>query len=208
MSAAWCVRIGLAAGVLGLVACAGVRTQPQPVVEAVSAQQFVSRLTPYCGRAFPGRVLEDRPVSPEAIWQEPAVVHLRCEREGMVLALSLGEDRSRVWLLGRTRDGLHLSHAHNHPDGSPDAVTGYGGIAVEPLTSIDRVEFPADELTRHLFVSHGLEDALANVWAFEFADEHTLVYELKRPGRLFRLAFDLSSPMMPPPLPWAEMAVQ
>lgn len=208
MSARVLVATGLAIAALGLSACATQRVAAPATDEGVPAHHFSSRLTPYCGRAFPGKVIEDRPASPEAIWQEPALLFIRCERDGKVLALSLGEDRSRVWALGSTPVGFRLSHMHNHPDGSPDKVTGYGGVAIDPARSATRVEFPADASTQALFREHGMDEAVSNVWALELADENTLVYELKRPRRVFRMAFDLSSPEMPPPPPWAEMAVR
>lgn len=209
MSMSSTLRMLVAAGVLLLAACAAPGVKAPAPADAVPAAQFPTRLTPYCGRAFPGQVREERPASPEAIWQEPMVLHLRCEGDGKLFALHLGDDRSRVWLLGQTRSGLRLSHMHHHPDGEPDAVTGYGGLAIDPAGSPDRVEFPADAASRELFARHGMDEAQAHVWALELADEgKTLIYELKRPGRIFRLAFDLSQPQTPPPLPWAEAAIR
>ncbi len=208
MSARATFRVGLLAALLGLAACATVGTGKPSAGEGASPRQFLAKLTPYCGRAFPGRVLEDRPASQDPAWNAPALLFLRCERDGNVMALSLGEDRSRVWLLGSTPSGLRLSHMHSHPDGTPEDINAYGGLARDPAPSATRIEFPADEPTRKLFAEHGMRAAGNNVWALELVDENTLVYELKRRGRAFRMAFDLSSPEMPPPPPWAEMPVR
>ena len=45
-----------------------------------------------------------------------------------------------------------------------------------------------------MFVREKREVSLTNVWAFEIAPGATLTYELARPGRLFRVTFDLSKP--------------
>lgn len=198
--------IWVLSGVALLSACSS-PPSASPAGEAVDSARFVAGLSPHCERAFVGRVAVDQPPTPEAIWREPMVLHLRCEGSGRLLALSLGEDRSRVWLLGPTAAGLRLSHMHHHQDGEPADVSGYGGLATQPAASAHRVEFSADQATQQLFRAHGMDEAAANVWALELVGENTLVYELKRPGRLFRLEFDLSRPVPPPPLPWAEVPV-
>jgi hypothetical protein len=208
VSASILIRAALIAGVAGLAGCATPATSSPSTGEGVPARHFLAKLTPYCGRAFPGRVVEDQPASDDPVWNQPAVLFLRCERDGNILSLSLGEDRSRVWLLGSTPAGLRLSHMHSHPDGNPEDLNAYGGLARDPAPTATRVEFPADEPTRKLFAEHGLRASRDNVWALELADENTLVYELKRRGRTFRMAFDLSRPQTPPPPPWAEMPVR
>jgi hypothetical protein len=196
---------------IALGAVAGCTSGPASTVEGdtpKASREVVDRLNPYCGKAFPGKVLEDRPASPDAIWTAPAVLHLRCQGSGKLLALHLGEDRSRVWLLGPDRSGFRLTHMHHSPEGAPDEVSGYGGIATEPAVSPTRVEFPVDSATRQIFKDNGLDESLANVWALEFPDADTFVYELRRPGRVFRIAFDLSRTVDTPPLPWAEAALR
>jgi hypothetical protein len=45
--------------------------------------------------------------------------------------------------------------------------------------------------------------SVPNVWAIE-VHPRTLAYELRRPGRFFRVNFDLAKPAAPPPPPWGS----
>ena len=55
---------------------------------------------------------------------------------------------------------------------------------------------------RELFLREGIPQSATNVWAIEIEPGRTLAYELRRPGRFFRVEFDLTSPVPPPPAPW------
>jgi hypothetical protein len=45
---------------------------------------------------------------------------------------------------------------------------------------------------------------MTNVWAIELEPGRRYVYELARPGRLFRVEFDLTKPVAPPLPPWGS----
>ena len=45
---------------------------------------------------------------------------------------------------------------------------------------------------------------VANVWAIEVYPASMFAYELRRPKRYFRVEFDLSRPVAPPPPPWGS----
>jgi len=45
---------------------------------------------------------------------------------------------------------------------------------------------------------------VTNVWAMEFSQQKTFAYELRRPGRFFRVDFDLTRPVAAPPPPWGS----
>jgi hypothetical protein len=46
-----------------------------------------------------------------------------------------------------------------------------------------------------MFTKEGRTVSNTNVWAFEIAPGQTLTYELARPNRLFRVAFDVANPV-------------
>lgn len=45
--------------------------------------------------------------------------------------------------------------------------------------------------------------SIDNVWAMEIS-EGDFAYELRRPNRHFRVEFDLTRVVEPPPAPWGE----
>ncbi len=131
-------------------------------------------------------------------------MHMReCHADELRIPFYVGNDRSRTWVLTRTGDGLRLKHDHRHEDGTPDAVTMYGGNTTNPGTAT-RQEFPVDAAPIAMFEREGLTASLVNVWAMEIEPGQRFVYELARPGteRLFRVEFDLTSPVETPPPPW------
>lgn len=182
-----------AATALVLVACAG-ETAPAP------ADTFMTELAVHCGKAFEG-ALVSTDESDAAFASERLIMHVRnCGANEIRVPLHVGENRSRTWVITRTEDGLRLKHDHRHEDGSEDAVTQYGGDSAE-VTSASRVEFPVDQFSIDLFTREGLTASVTNVWAMEIKDD-MFAYELSRENRFFRVEFDLTSPIEPPPPPW------
>lgn len=169
------------------------------------ADEFIAALSRLCGQSYAGRVTANEPAVPEDPFDGKALVmHVReCDPARLRVPFHVGEDRSRTWVLRRTDGGLQLKHDHRHPDGSEDAVTMYGGHTTAPGTAT-RQEFPADAESRALFERAGLAASLGNVWAMEIEPGKRFVYELARPGRLFRVEFDLSQPVQNPPPTWGS----
>ena len=124
---------------------------------------------------------------------EPAVATAAADRADEVrIPFAVGEDRSRTWVITRTATGLRLKHDHRHSDGTPDALTMYGGDTVAPGTA-QRQSFPADTETLVLFEAQDRKISLTNVWALELIESRAFIYELARlTGRLFRVRFDLA----------------
>jgi len=79
----------------------------------------------------------------------------------------------------------------------------YGGDTTTAGTA-GRQEFPVDAESRDLFVKEGLQASVANTWAMEIEPAIRFVYELARPGRIFRVEFDLKQPVTVPPAPWGS----
>lgn len=100
---------------------------------------------------------------------------INCTSTDVRMPVLVGEDRSRTWIFTRTAAGLDLRHDHRHPDGSPDAVTMYGGLANTSGSALSQ-SFMADAHTFKVFP--GSE---TNVWTIGFsADGSVLTYHLDR----------------------------
>lgn len=179
-------------------ALAGCATMPQP---ASPQDVFFARLAELCGRAFEGRVTSPPVDADRTFAAERLVMHVReCRTDEIRIPFHVGANRSRTWVITRTGAGLRLKHDHRHEDGSEDALTQYGGDTAGPGTA-ERQEFPADAFSRGLFARNDIPQSAANVWAAEVRPA-IFAYELRRPGRFFRVEFDLARPVAPPPPPW------
>lgn len=191
----------LAALILALgVGCAA------PSIEAVDPHDaFLAELAGYAGQAFVGRIVADEPPEEDdAFAGQRLLMHVRRTMPGRVeIPFLVGEDRSRTWILSRTSDGLRLTHDHRNEDGSADELTRYGGETRGKGTP-QRQEFPADLLSIDLFTTHDRIASSTNVWAMEIDPGRMFAYELTRPGRIFRVEFDLTRPVPPPPAPWGS----
>lgn len=168
---------------------------------------FLANLQALCGKAFAGTVEVDQPAAPgnDAFAGKPLVMHVReCDGDTVRIPFHVGADRSRTWVVTRTATGLRLKHDHRHADGTPDAVTMYGGDTTGAGTPT-RQAFPVDAESVAMFEREGLAASVTNTWAMELQPGERFTYELARPGgRLFRLGFDLSAPVPAPPPPWGD----
>lgn len=160
---------------------------------------FWSSLQDLCGSAHEGTVVE-APAGDTTFAGKDLIMHVRtCTDDEIRIPFHVGTDRSRTWVLTRTDNGLRLKHDHRHEDGSEDDITQYGGDATAGRGTAQRQEFPADEHTSSL-----IPEAATNVWTVEVVPARTFAYALRREGtdRRFRIEFDLSSDVAPPPAPW------
>ncbi len=189
--------VAIGASALAIGACvARPATAPNP------ADAFVARLQALCGKAFAGRVVTTDPAD-AAYASQPLVMHVRtCAPGELRIPFHVGADRSRTWVITRTAAGLRLKHDHRHADGSSDAMTMYGGDTAAPGTASAQA-FPADAESIALFRREGRAVSVTNVWEVEVGDR-VFAYALRRPGRYFRVEFDLTKPVPPPPAPWGS----
>lgn len=192
------------AACLALAACAAPES---PASDPASDPQaaFMAALGQHCGKAYAGRLVSSD--AADADMQGRAmVVHFReCAEDRMAIPFHVEAadgtwDRSRTWLITRTEDGLRLKHDHRHEDGESDAVTLYGGDTASPGSATTQ-DFPADEESIAMFRANGLTASVSNVWRVE-VDNARYAYQLSREGRLFRVEFDLTEEVTPPPAPW------
>lgn len=175
-----------------LTACSG---PPDPQAA------FTDTVRTFCGQAFSGKILSTDAV--DELWrQEDIKMHVRdCSDNEIKIALHVGDNKSRTWIL-RDEDGVFaLRHDHRHEDGSPDALTFYGGL-LGSITNT-RAEFPADQSTKDLFDRENIPVSKANTWAMEARPKDGIfTYEMRRPNRDFRIEFDTRTPIDAPPTPW------
>lgn len=163
---------------------------------------FFSRLSSLCGKAYEGRIASPAVEADASFAGKPLVMHVReCSENEIRIPFHVGDNRSRTWVVTRTGTGLRLKHDHRHEDGTEDKLTQYGGDTADEGTA-QRQEFPADQFSKDLFLKERNAQSVTNVWAMEVLPEQMFAYELRRPGRFFRVEFDLSNPAAPPPPPW------
>jgi len=171
--------------------------------QSVARSEFMDRLALLCGNAYEGTIVSNDPQDDD--WRaERIIMHVRdCSDDEIRIPLYVGEDASRTWIL-RDEDGsLALRHDHRHEDGTPDAITMYGGPASTSLSnetnSGSRQNFPADTATKEMFDREGIPASKENIWAIEVRPLSNLfAYEMSRPGRYFRIEFDTGNPVEPP----------
>ncbi|NBD96103.1 MAG: hypothetical protein GVY11_06485 [Gammaproteobacteria bacterium] len=172
--------------------------------QASPADDFWSRLQALCGEAFEGELIE-APEGENGFAGKRLLMHVReCSEQRIRIPFVVGEDRSRTWVLTRHDDRIELRHDHRHADGTPDEITMYGGASTNAGRP-DVQYFPADERTRRT-----IEAAFSNVWMMRIEPGETFSYGLRRLGtsRVFRIDFDLSDAVDPPPAPWGWEAGQ
>jgi hypothetical protein len=192
------MKIAPAFAALALAGCATVPAQQS------AHDEFFNRLSALCGHAFEGRIASPPVEADAAFAGKRLVAHVRdCSANEIRIPFHVGADRSRTWVVTRTAAGLRLKHDHRHEDGSEDKLTQYGGDTAGE-GSASRQEFPADAFSKALFTRENIPQSLTNVWAFEAEPGRFLAYELRRPGRFFRVEFDLAAPVPAPPPPWGS----
>lgn len=174
-----------------------------PVVFAQSNQTdnallFWNSLKKLCGKAYSGQVAA-APADDTTFKDKELVMHVRsCEENRIRIPFFVGEDKSRTWVLSRKDGKLILKHDHRHKDGTPDAVTQYGGMTTNKGMATRQV-FPADDETFKIIPA-----AAPNVWWIEIVDGQYFSYNLRRMGseRFFSIKFDITKEIKTPEAPW------
>ena len=185
-------RLALLIPLAALEACATTTAGGDP------QDRFFAALSDLCGRSYQGRVVSPPVEADRAFAGKALVMQVRhCGADEIRIPFRVGDDRSRTWVIARRGGNLSLSHDHRHDDGSEDRMSRYGGSAVDEGTAA-RQEFPADAYSRELFTRENIPQSVANVWAMEVHPARIFAYELRRPGRFFRVEFDLARPLAGP----------
>jgi len=191
------VRLAVKTALVGVVLTAGLAACSNASAPAeTSLQQFQTHLQSLCGQSYLGRVTSTDPQDDD--WRKEMLTlgPVTCpDTLTTVLPLAVGADKSRVWTLTLQDAGqaLDFRHAHTLKDGSPDPVTGYGGVATTSNSSALRAVFPVDDYSKNNFKENGLEASMTNIWSIDINPGKTMTYSLNREGRNFVAAFDLTS---------------
>ena len=152
------------------------------------------RLNALCGQRFEGQVVTTDAADARFVSQR-LLMHVRdCSPTEVRIPFSVGEDRSRVWIVTRTAGGVRLKHDHRHEDGTVDVLHMYGGDTASAGTA-ERQEFPVDAFSIALFNANDAAVSTTNVWAVEVHPDRMFAYELRRASRHFRVEFDLTKPV-------------
>lgn len=156
-----------------LAACAG-----RPVAPTDARAAFFDGLAGLCGARFEGAMTFPAESTGDFAGKLLVATIGPCGADEIRVPFVVGENRSRTWLFQRIDGGLQLKHDHRHEDGTPDAVTMYGGMASQ-TGSATRQSFAADAYTAAL-----IPDAATNVWTVSLSDDNrTLTYHLERHGK-------------------------
>jgi len=164
--------------------------------EKSGAQQFWNSLQNTCGNAYEGTVIE----APEndSFRGKNLIIHVKsCSETTIRIPFSVGDDKSRTFVLSYKNDRIELKHDHRHEDGTSDKVTMYGGTSSNSGLADIQV-FPADQETADL-----ISYASNNIWWITVT-ETEFTYNLRRIGteRLFTISFDLTKKVPIPSTHW------
>ena len=214
---------------LALLAGCTTPAPPGDTPAAASPQQaFWQALSSHCGKAYAGALASED--ARDADWAGKAMVAhwAACEEDRVAIAFHVEEtppssgseavgrenpwNRSRTWIVTRHGAGAEtrftLKHDHRHDDGEADAVTFYGGTSAD-AGSARAQDFPVDAESVALFTREGLDASLTNVWHVAVdpagSKDARFAYQLTRrndPTRRFRVEFDTTKAVAPPPPAW------
>jgi hypothetical protein len=150
---------------------AGCAATPAPVD---TRDQFMATLQTMCGQRFEGGLAYA--IDPNSEFANKKIsTQVNCTADGVRMPVQVGEDRSRTWIFTRPQAGLELRHDHRHADGTPDAVTMYGGMAQDGGTARSQA-FLADAYTAKL-----VPGADTNLWTVSLSEDGSvLTYRLER----------------------------
>lgn len=183
-----------AAAALFLAGCASHFEEPH---EPTDPQElFMGGLNSMCRKTYEGRVVTNDAADADFRGKRLLMTVSHCTGDEVRIPFAVGEDRSRTWVVTHGPNSLRLKHDHRHEDGTEDVLSQYGGETVSPGTET-RQEFPVDQFSKDLFTREGRTVSNTNVWAMEIRPGEMFAYELRRPGRHFRVEFDLTRPVAP-----------
>lgn len=170
--------------------------ETQDAIATSPQEQFFQNLSTLCDKIYSGSVISTDPQDEE--WRKEVLIITpgNCTETSLSIPLAVGEDTSRIWVITKTDTGLRLKHDHRHKDGTPDAVTQYGGDTQDRGTPT-RQSFPVDDYSVALFEKEGLSASVTNVWSVEITPGERFAYELSREGRFFRAEFNLAASHRP-----------
>ena len=159
-------------------ACLTFSIAPAVAHTADARDQFFATLKSMCGQKFEGAMTYPLDPKHDFAGKRLAAHVATCTETEVRVPFQVGEDRSRTWVFTKGKGGLELRHDHRHADGTPDAVTMYGGLATT-TGSGSAQSFKADDYTAKL-----INGAVTNVWTVSMnSDGSELTYHLERDAK-------------------------
>jgi len=163
------LRRVLVAGLVGLAACSSATRTASP------QDEFFAGLRALCGARFEGAMTFPEEGRDDFSGKLLVAEFSGCAEHEMRIPFAVGDDHSRTWVFSNRSGGLRLQHDHRHADGTPDAVTLYGGMATPDGSALSQ-SFAADAYTAAL-----IPDAATNLWTITLdAAGDELTYHLER----------------------------
>jgi hypothetical protein len=172
---------------------------------ALPAEQlaFWDNLRQQCGEAYGGGLTLEPPGDDMLTGTEQLIVHFReCADTEIRAPFHIEKeaadswDRSRTWIFRQTADGLELRHDHRHEDGTEADSNFYGGFTQDRGTA-EQQHFIFTERT-------GPAGELLG-WRVEIVPGERYTYGTIRDDEwTWRVDFDLTRPVPPPPAPWGH----
>jgi hypothetical protein len=136
---------------------------------------FFENLKKMCGQRFEGETTFPENADHPMVGKKLVISGASCGTNELRIPFQVGEDKSRTWILTLKEKGLLFKHDHRHADGTPDAITMYGGWADKRGTPYLQ-RFPADADTAKL-----IPEAVTNVWTLQILpDTQQFTYSLER----------------------------
>ena len=95
----------------------------------------MEQLLTLCGKTLEGRIVSPLVPADADFAGKRLIAHIRdCSPTEFRIPFTVGDDRSRTWVVTRTSSGLQLKHDHRHEDGTEDKLSQYGGETAGPGT--------------------------------------------------------------------------
>ncbi len=139
---------------------------------------YFATLSKLCGATFEGASVFPKDPADTFAGKKLVANVVSCTADEIRIPFLVGEDRSRTWIIRKEQGALTLKHDHRHADGTPDAVTMYGGLA-DASGSATSQSFRADAYTAGL-----IPGAVTNVWTISLSsDGRALTYYLERDAK-------------------------
>jgi hypothetical protein len=205
-----------AAAALLATSCA---TSPAPKdYLAQNRDDYWDELSKLCGQTLHGKMVSAEAVDADMAGRPMRMTVASCSDAEIRIPFHVGPleeggkwDTSRTWVLRKTAKGIQLKHDHRHEDGTPDAVTNYGGewsnVSPKPILVCSaeyslKIDFPVDAESIANFRANSLNKSVTNVWSIgivptacptdPYKRHAKFTYELNRTGehpRHFKVAF-------------------
>lgn len=143
--------------------------------EPNSQAKFFDSLSTLCGERFEGKMTFPKEGQDNFAGKLLVATIKTCTDSEIRIPFHVGEDRSRTWIVSKTKQGLQLKHDHRHEDGTPDEINMYGGLAASNGSSSSQ-SFFADKHTATIIPA-----ANTNVWTMSLnEDKSEFTYHLER----------------------------